>query len=156
VIDLEFVNPNLSREQILKGLGDERLRKVYSGLGVAVVYLYGSYARGEPSPFSDVDVGVLLAKSIPREKYLGVELELMDRVSLILGHVEVDVRVLNVTPVVFRWEVVRDGCLAYCADEDLRVEFEAGTMTEYFDFKFVLDEYYRHLMKRIEEGRMTD
>lgn len=156
VIGLKFTNPDLSREQILEGLGGENLIKFYKELGVVVVYLYGGYARGEPSPFSDVDIGVILAKDVPREKHLDVQLELMDRISRVLKHPEVDVRVLNEAPVVFRYEIVRDGRLAYCSDEDLRVDFEAGTMMEYFDFKYVLDEYYRHLMKRIEEGRMTD
>ncbi len=146
----------MSREQIIQKLSDESLTKIYRNLEVVAVYLYGSYARGEPSPFSDVDVGVLLAKNVPTEKYLDVELELTDSISRILGHPEVEVRVLNKTPVVFRYEIVRDGCLAYCSDEDVRVEFEASTMVEYFDFKYVLDEYYRYLAKRIEEGRMTD
>ncbi len=153
---MKFTNANLSREEILEKLGNVHLIEVYRELGVAVVYLYGSYAREEPSPFSDVDIGVILAEDVPREKYLHVKLELMDRISKILKHPKVEVRVLNETPVVFRYEVVRDGCLAYCSDEDMRVDFEAGTMMEYFDFKYVLDEYYHHLMKRIEEGRMTD
>lgn len=77
---LNSVNRNVSREQIIRRLGDEGLVEVYRNLGVVAVYLYGSYARGEPSPFSDV------------------ELELMDNISRILGHSEVEVRVLNKTP----------------------------------------------------------
>lgn len=153
---LKSKNRYMSREQIIRKLGDEGLVKAYRNLGVIAVYLYGSYARGEPSPFSDVDIAVLLTDDIPVERYLDVELELMDNISRILGHPEVEVRVLNKTPVVFRYEIVRDGRLSYCCDEDARVEFEANTMLEYFDFKHVLDEYYHHLAKRIEEGRMTD
>ncbi|MHA1579690.1 MAG: type VII toxin-antitoxin system MntA family adenylyltransferase antitoxin [Candidatus Freyarchaeota archaeon] len=153
---MNSVNPELSRELVLQKLGNDGLRRVYKKLGVVVVYLYGGYARGEPTKFSDIDVGVILDKRVPREKYLDITLELMDEISRFLRFPDVDVRVLNEAPVVFRFGVVRDGCLAFCSDESLRVEFEAGTMMEYFDFKYVLDEYHRHLVKRIEEGRMTD
>jgi len=43
----------------------------------------------------------------------------MEVISRILKHPEVEVRVLNEAPVVFRYENVRDGKLAYCSDEDL-------------------------------------
>ncbi len=40
---------------------------------------------GESPPFSDADIGVLLAKDIPVEMYLDVGLELMGGISRILG-----------------------------------------------------------------------
>ena len=72
MIELKFVNPNLSKEQIIEKLRGEHLIKAYRELGVVVVYLYGGYARGETSPFSDVDISIILAESVPREKYLDV------------------------------------------------------------------------------------
>jgi len=52
---------------------------------IIAFYLFGSYAAGRPMPSSDVDLAVLLDESVNKEDYLMERLNLMGKVSTILG-----------------------------------------------------------------------
>lgn len=107
----------------------QRLAPVY---GVIASYLYGSHARGEARPNSDIDVAVLLEngeKSSPLKLLkLGRELEKQT------GLKNIDVRLLNDAPLAARGRILTEGRLLYSGEDNARVDFEVRTRSLYFEF----------------------
>jgi hypothetical protein len=61
-------------------------------------------------------------------------LDISTALSTQAGIAEADVRIINDAPLAFRGRVACDGILLYARDEAQRVEFEARTRDEYFDY----------------------
>lgn len=107
----------------------------------AVVYLFGSMARGDATATSDVDVAVLCAADPPLT-YAGLPLELEGELERLLGRTT-QVVVLNHAPADLRARVLRDGLLLLDRDPSARVRFEMQTRNEWFDLEPMLREYRR-------------
>jgi predicted nucleotidyltransferase len=104
-------------------------------------YVFGSVARGEARPDSDVDVAVLF-RTVPAGTLDALALDLRDRLEARVG-CAVDLTVLNAAPSDLVHRVLRDGVLVAEGDAAARVEFEVRARNEYFDLKPYLDEYRR-------------
>lgn len=113
---------------------------------VLLAYLFGSYARGNQTTKSDIDIAVLLSKT--PKKMLEYYLRLVDGVSQVLG-TEVDLIILNTAPPLLKHQTIKHGKLVYCRDEKARIEFEARAEGEYLDFSRALARYDEWLMKEI-------
>lgn len=122
----------------------ERLRRVFKGRerGVAAVYLFGSVARSESRPGSDLDVAVLLEPAPERGTYESLRLDLRAELESELGQ-EIDFVVLNHAPPDLAHRVLRDAVLVIEPDPSARVHFEVRARNEYWDLKPYLDEYRR-------------
>jgi predicted nucleotidyltransferase len=121
---------------------------------VAVAYLFGSHARGEARHDSDVDVALLAPMVEPRER-LDLRLRVIGRLAdaAQLPDVDVDVIVLDESPLTLTGEVIRDGIVVYSIDEALRAEYESRTFREFSDFSLLGDEFDREMLRMTAEGR---
>jgi hypothetical protein len=117
--------------------------------GLVCAYLFGSAARGEDRPGSDLDVAVLFRDDPPRT-LAGLHLDLADRLTGALGGRRVDLVVLNRAPVDLVHRVLRDGVLLLERDRSARIRFEVRARNEYFDLLPHLERYRRG---RDEAGR---
>lgn len=118
----------------------EKLRgALYAYDRIIFAYLHGSFLKGR---FRDVDVAVYLREPVDKGYALKYEMmlerELEDEICL-----PVDVRILNLAPLSFRFGAIKNGVLLFSRDESRRVEFECRTIDEYHDFKFHRDNYRR-------------
>ena len=122
----------------------ERLRRAFRGReqGVAAVYLFGSVARGERRPDSDLDVAVLLESAPESGTFESLRLDLRGELESDLGR-DVDLVVLNHAPPDLAHRVLRDAVLIIEPDPSARVRFEVRARNEYWDLKPYLDEYRR-------------
>lgn len=109
--------------------------------GIVAAYVFGSVARGEARPGSDVDVAVLLVEDPPRTLE-GTRGDLAEGLERAVGRL-VDLVVLNRAPADLVHRVLRDGRLVLEADRAARVRFEVLRRGEYFDLQPILDEYRR-------------
>ncbi|MCI0397400.1 MAG: nucleotidyltransferase domain-containing protein [Chloroflexi bacterium] len=130
------MNPeDLTRQlkQILPALLGER--------PVMIAYLFGSMASGRTTPFSDVDIALVLKPDHGLSKYEQLMLSLTIEAELEphLRPLEPDVRVLNDAPLAVQGKVLTKGKLLYSRDDDFRVEYEVYTRKLYFDFQPVLE-----------------
>ncbi len=101
---------------------------------IASAWVFGSVARGDAGPQSDLDIAVLLRGSLDsadtRALYtLSAELERFSPSG------RVDIVVLGPQGVVFRHRVLSEGVLVLDADPELRLDFEERTIREYLDWK---------------------
>ncbi|MFO7462075.1 MAG: nucleotidyltransferase domain-containing protein [Desulfatiglandales bacterium] len=136
----------------LRGIAEDLFEKT----PVLFAYLYGSYAKGIPHPFSDLDVAVFL-----EEQKLGacleLELSLSLRIDEKLGHeVQSDLRVLNHLPLIVKGSILSEGNLIYSKDENRRIEFETQVRKAYFDFLPVIrlhrNAYREKVFLELESG----
>jgi predicted nucleotidyltransferase len=128
------------------------LPRVLVNRPIALAYLYGSATTGQTTPFSDVDIALVIDENLtPLERLkltLRLQLELADHCNLS----NADVRIINDAPLVFRGRVVCDGSLVYARDEQLRIEFETATRLRYFDYqpvhRSIQDAFFADLRER--------
>ena len=118
-------------------------------------YLFDSQARGRADHLSDVDVALLLRPELSREILWRLELRLDVEVCDALGSDNADVIVLNTAPLEVQFEIIRTGMLLHSNDETARTDYEVQMMSEYWDFKKILDEYDAYALRRIREN-MSD
>lgn len=113
---------------------------------VLAVYGFGSRARNEQGPHSDVDLAVLVGQKLSLKE----ELQLRAQVVEELQSDNVDLVILNLAPPLLRYEVVAAGCRLFASDEEQADEFEHRAAMECFDtahLRQVQQRYAREAMR---------
>lgn len=115
----------------------DRLRPVLARFQqIAAAWLFGSAARGELRPDSDIDVGLLLhdphATAADEYAMLG---ELTARLEVVTAPRHVDVVLLEHQGPVFAHEALIDGLLILETDRERRIEFQARAVMRGIDFR---------------------
>lgn len=102
---------------------------------VAVAWVFGSEARGDARPDSDVDVALLL-----RDRKT-TALHYMQSLGRIAAELEqaalgrrLDLVLIEAQGPVLQHRVLSEGRLVYDADSRRRVDFESDSYVRYFDF----------------------
>ena len=118
---------------------------------VMFAYLYGS-SIFESIPFdSDIDVAVYLNPSNIK-KYIKKEEELTTLLIAQLHSDKIDLRILNSSPFLLQYNILKEGILIFVRDEPERVDFEDRVMNRFFELKPYLDECKQMLSLRIKAG----
>ncbi len=121
---------------------------------VQFAYLFGSHARGQALPHSDVDVGVYLGE--PNEKTrLEIQASLLSDLMRALHTEDVDLVLLDQAPPRFAYNVIQ-GKPIYSANERARARAETKILSRYYDERPAILEYYRFLHRQIRAGKMTE
>jgi predicted nucleotidyltransferase len=110
--------------------------------GALAAYLYGSVARGQARPDSDVDMGVLFATDPPAT--LDAPQFAIEAALERLLATPVQVVALNRAPADLVHRVLRDGRLVLDRDRAARIRFEVRSRNEYFDMEPIRRMYRRH------------
>ncbi|MBF0395160.1 MAG: nucleotidyltransferase domain-containing protein [Desulfobacterales bacterium] len=98
-------------------------------------YLFGSLARGDYSPLSDIDIAVFLSKK-KKESDFDIKLSLYNDFNKIFKRNDIDVLILNTTKnLILLDEIVRNGLVVYDTCPEIREEFEINILHEAIDFK---------------------
>jgi len=109
---------------------------------VWAIYVYGSFARGEEWPDSDLDLAVLL----PPEQRIGDILKVLGHLSEGLGR-DVDLVDLRKVGDVLRREVLADGQVLFVSKPEAVLSWEASAMSRYArhreEIKDILDDFRR-------------
>jgi uncharacterized protein len=105
----------------------------------AAVYLFGSIARGDDRPNSDVDIAVLYGKPV-EPGLAGLKLSLAGDLEERLGR-RVDLVVLDHQAPDLIHRVLRDGIIVLETNRSARIRFEVKARNEYFDILPMLRRY---------------
>jgi len=123
--------------------------KVFLNSPVIFAYLYGSYATGMMHPFSDIDIAVYAAEK-SFENPLDLELSLSIEIDRALKEKpKSDVRLINRLPLAVLGEIMKDGLLIYCRDDEFRIDYETTVRMGYFDFLLYLRKYQQTYLNRM-------
>ena len=119
---------------------------------VRLAYVYGSVARGQATPLSDVDVGVLFDEDVASYDRLLAVLDLEWRFKEITDTVlEFQVGDMNDRPILLLGEIVRDGVPIYARDEQDRLTYESAIHERYAIERPRLETYYRAYLRSVLE-----
>ncbi len=98
---------------------------------IQAAYVFGSVATGRVRADSDVDVAVLIDRSIRRSRTLSYRLKLMADLGSALHRSDVEVVILNDAPPLLAHRVLSRGVLAFERSRSARVRFQVKTAGQY-------------------------
>ncbi len=96
---------------------------------IIVVYLFGSFVTEQS--FSDIDLGIIT--NVELDRPLNYEIDLESKLEQIVRY-PVDIRIINRAPLSFCQNIIRHGRVIVDRDPNLRADFEAKILKQYFDF----------------------
>lgn len=144
---MQPVVPQLNLQQL-----EQRLRDFLSGVkGVKLAYLFGSTARGESNCLSDIDIAVLFDDALLQKEAFDPQVELISELTCLLKTDNVDLVVLNDSPLLLTYNIIREGIILK-SDEPLRVKFETKVMSRYLDERYHIERHTKESLKRISES----
>jgi len=97
-------------------------------------YLFGSHARGQAQPHSDIDVAVYIDDARVDDTGYGYRAHLTTELMAGLGSNDVDVVVLNRSPPLLYHRVLRDGVRLLARDLCATTTREGRAISRYCDF----------------------
>jgi len=102
---------------------------------VMFAYLFGSAARNDLEPLSDIDIAVFLYKK-EGESYFDLKLAIYTDICRVLERNDIDVVILNTaTNIMLIDEIIRYGMVLFDANRDFREKFELKILHQAIDFK---------------------
>lgn len=115
---------------------------------VELAYIFGSILKG--ANFRDIDVAILVNQKLKPYEQLRLEAKLGKELERAIKHQkEIDVKILNYSPISFQYEVIRTGKPIFVRDKKVRVRYECQTLSAYLDYRDVLE---FHNQKFLEAG----
>jgi len=120
---------------------NEKISKIIETIkshpNVIAIYLFGSHAKGEATPLSDIDIAVILENPTPEsEADIGS-----------LSSQEIDVVLFHRLPLHIRYEVFKYGREIFVRDEEKLLEIKLKVIREYLDtvrmYKMISSEVLR-------------
>jgi len=111
---------------------------------IIFLYVHGSFL--DSLPFRDVDLALYVdSKQINSQQAFDYSFDLSLQLSKQTGF-EIDVQVMNFSPLGFQQSVLRNGKLLFSKDENLRLSLIESISLEYIDFFELNKQYIRQLM----------
>ncbi len=114
---------------------------------VRFAYIFGSYARNDITPLSDVDIAVYLDKGLSKAEMHEKEMFLINEIQGILEACEFDVVILNNLDIAFCFNVIRG--IPLKSSSDMKT-FEFEVMRIFLDIQ-----YHENLMADIALERIS-
>ncbi len=128
------------------------MRRAVGDLPVDVVWLFGSTARGEHRPDSDIDLAVLVDPSATVDQRIDLRARLIERLQD-EGVDRPDVVVADEAPLRLRARISTEGRVLLSRDEPRRVAWTSRVFREHADFALLQDELDRQMLRDHAAGR---
>lgn len=130
----------------------KNLEKIFKKEGVVLAYLFGSVAKGNVTPLSDIDIAVLFSNKVKRDEYFDKRLKLASEIDKALGVYKTEIICLNEAPPLLKHRAIFQGIVIFARDIKLKRNFEFRVLQEYEDFKYHLETSFEIMKKQIKQG----
>lgn len=110
---------------------------------IIAAYLFGSHARNEARPSSDVDIAIYVPRKIPPYELWEISQDL----AITLG-CNVDLVNLLSAKTVFQYQIISTGKLLISKNDMQRVTFESFVLRSYFDFNITRQQLIKDFVDR--------
>jgi predicted nucleotidyltransferase len=104
---------------------------------VVAIFLFGSWARGEQMPISDVDIAVLLDSPDKRDE-ADIGSMYSPTIDLVLFHR---------LPVRIKFQVLKEGQPLFVRDEEKLIETTFQVMRQYHEMEWMYRRYYEEILR---------
>ena len=108
-----------------------------SGIEVEAIYLFGSYAKGNAKPISDIDICVLTKKNITKN----IKENILSNSSK-----KIDISIFWDLPPTLRFRVFKEGKLLYKKDEISLQRVKITTLKFYLDIQPMIKRHCIHIL----------
>ena len=108
---------------------------------IEFAFLFGSVARKEENPLSDVDIAIYQKKKSSVYDYLIYELEVEAKLIETLPDEKFDVRSLNTAPIVAVGKIINEGEPIFVRNKSLLNEFIELQRVKYMDYLLVYEPF---------------
>lgn len=137
----------------MKKVKKEKLNKIFEENDVVLAYLFGSAAKGQTGPLSDIDIAVLFSEKVKEEDYFDKKLHLAGEIGSLFKTNRVDViNLKTVRSPLLKHNAVFEGQAIFVKDKELQFEIETKIMKEYEDTKHLRKVAYEILERHVREG----
>lgn len=107
----------------------EKLNSVVEKYHIVLLLLFGSRAKGNNSPESDLDLGVLFkSDAFDRSEVIS------DLISVFPDY-DLDLVILNHADPVLKFEIISNYRILYCVDPEVFINFYTNTVKQYNDIR---------------------
>ena len=120
---------------------------------VDVLYIFGSRASGKARSSSDIDIAVLVNEKTQRDSYFDLRRRLVVPFCEAMKNDAIDVVILNEAPLHLAFEAVEPRNILYERDPAHRIEFEVRVISEFFDFRPLLEVRKRYVKQQLAEDQ---
>ena len=125
----------------------KEIKRIFDGLGITIVYLFGSKATGTGSNLSDIDIGVVLESPSGKDTRVLYH-NLYGLFEELYPASRLDIVFLQEAPLSLQYSAIREGKILFEKDPRLTVDYENIVMNQYLDFRPVLDYFDEVTMER--------
>jgi len=94
---------------------------------------------------------VLLDDTLLQKESFDLQLELISKLTEVLKTDDIDLVVLNDSPLLLTYNIIRDGIILK-SDEPLRVKFETKIMSRYLDERYHIERHAKESLKSIAKS----
>ena len=122
---------------------EEEIKLLKKKFNCEVVILFGSYARGDQRPDSDVDIAIKTKKKISKKEMFEMTQELEQLLKK-----DIDLIDLNAISDSFRYEILMNGQILYCEDSYQFDLYKLDMFREYLE----LNESRKDIIENIKNG----
>lgn len=119
---------------------------------IKLTYLFGSQAKHQAGPLSDIDIGILIDPALCDSERHSVWKQAFVALVKALHTDEIDLVDLSCAPPALIRSIVDNGRLVLDRDPVLRVGFVRDSIINYLDTKPLREELSRGLTRRLEDG----
>ena len=131
----------------MKQLFQRQLAKILKKQKVVFAYLFGSQAKDEAGPLSDIDLAVYLDEKVPRREYFDIKLELIGEFMDLFKSNDIDVVILNEAPPLLSHRILKEGKVIYSQDEKKRIFYETKAFMRYFDWDYFEEKFTQRILR---------
>lgn len=116
------------------------------GQKVWLVYIFGSQAKNQTGPLSDIDVAVYFDPSLSSPQRFQKRLYLITELGDIFKTKNIDVISLNDAPPLLEYQIVKEGKMIYFLSPAKGLIYEAQAMSRYLDWQPFLEKYTKETL----------
>lgn len=143
--------PAATRPPLRSAAASELLRAFFTGReGVRAAWLFGSVARDETGPLSDVDVAVLFDAGIDKGERFDRRASIADALERVLRAPRVDVVSMNDASALLGHRVATGGVRVHDDGTEAAAEAEIGAVSRYIEYLPAIREGHRIFDERME------
>jgi len=106
---------------------------------ILAVVLFGSSARQENLPYSDIDICLILKPQKYLPKYLS------SKKLRYLKEFDLDIQIFQQLPIYVKKRIIKEGKILFCSNEDEMYEIAFKTMDEFTDFEDIYRDYLKEV-----------